>query len=112
MSATPIEQEQCFRLLTLNPGTGIIQVLESQTSETNLFDEISTDWVSNLILLHAAAGTCGIVHAGAESFTPRSFAHQRHTFLGGEAMKKILMVQDKSMPHCFQANFYKAITRD
>jgi len=59
MSTTPIEQEQCFRLLTLNPGTGITHVLESQTSGTNLFDEIPAGWVSNLILLHAAAGTRG-----------------------------------------------------
>jgi hypothetical protein len=80
MSATPIEQEQCFRLLTLNPGTGIIQVLESQTSGANLFDEISADWVSNLILLHAAAGTCGIVHAGAESFTPTSYFSWRRSY--------------------------------
>lgn len=79
MSATPIEQ--CFRLLTLNQGTGIIHVPESQTSGTNLFDEIPIDWVSNLILLHGAAGTCGVVHAGAESFTHRSFDHERRTFL-------------------------------
>lgn len=110
MSATPIEQ--CFKLLTLNPSTGIIHVPESQTSGTNLFDEIPIDWASNLILLHAAAGTRGVVHAGAESFTPRSFDHKRRTFLDGEAMKKIIMVQDKSIPQCSRANFYKPITRD
>jgi hypothetical protein len=27
-------------------------------------------------------------------------------------MKKIIMVQDKSIPQCSRANFYKAITRD
>ena len=110
MSATPIEQ--CFRLLTLNPGTGILHAPEGQISGTNVFDEIPVDWVSNLILLHAAASTRGVVHAGAESFIPRTFDHQSQTFLDEEARKKIILVQDKNIPQCFWAEFYKVITRD
>ena len=32
---------------------------------------LPVDWVANLILLHIAAGTGGVAHAGAESFTPK-----------------------------------------
>lgn len=110
ISATPIEQ--CFRLLTLNPGTGIIHATEGQKSGTNIFDEIPVDWVSNLILLHTVVGTRGIVHAGAESFIPRTFDHQLQVFLDDNAKEKISLAADKSVPECFWADFYKVITRD
>jgi fatty acyl-CoA reductase len=110
ISATPIEQ--CARLLTLNPGTGIIHATEGQISGTNVFDEIPVDWVSNLILLHAAAGTRGVVHAGAGSFIPRSFDQQFQTLLDDDVKKKITLVSDKNVPQCFWAEFYKVLTRD
>jgi hypothetical protein len=84
MSPTPIEQEQCFRLLTLNPGTGIIRVPESQTSAINLFDEIPADWVSTLILLHAAAGTRG-----------SSMLAPNHSLLGPLVTNVILFLVEK-----------------
>ena len=110
ISATPIEQ--CFRLLTLNPGTGVIHAAEGQASGTNIFDEIPVDWVSNLILLHAAAGTRGVIHAGAESFIPRPFDHHLETLLDDKAKEKISFATDKSVPQCFWADFYKVITRN
>jgi fatty acyl-CoA reductase len=110
MSATPIEQ--CFRLLTLYPGTGVIHAAEGHTTGSNIFDEIPVDWVSNLILLHAVAGTRGVVHAGAQSFIPQTFDHHRQTLLDDEAKTKISFVQDRNMPQCFWADFYKVITRD
>jgi alcohol-forming fatty acyl-CoA reductase len=110
ISATPIEQ--CFRLLTLNPGTGIIHAAEGGIPGTNIFDEIPVDWVSNLILLHTAAGTRGVIHAGAESFVPRSFDHHLQTLVDDEAKRKIILVQDRSVQQCFWADFYKVITRD
>jgi hypothetical protein len=109
ISATPVEQ--CFKLLTLNPGTGIIHAAEGQKSGTNIFDEIPVDWVSNLILLHTTTGTHGVVHAGAESFVPRSFDHHVETLLDDKAKRKISFAADKSMPQCFWADFYKVITR-
>ncbi|KAE9378885.1 NAD-binding domain 4 protein [Stipitochalara longipes BDJ] len=109
ISATPIEQ--CFRLLTLNPGTGIIHAAEGQTTGTNIFDEIPVDWVSNLILLHAAAGTRGVIHAGAKSFIPRSFDHHFETLLDDKAKKKISFATNKDTPQCIWADFYKVITR-
>jgi len=109
ISATPVEQ--CFKLLTLNPGTGIIHAAEGHKSGANIFDEIPVDWVSNLILLHATTGTRGVVHAGAESFVPRSFDHHVETLLDDKAKKNISFAADKSMPQCFWADFYKVITR-
>ena len=109
ISATPIEQ--CFRLLTLNPGTGVIHAAEGQTSGANIFDEIPVDWVSNMILLHAAAGTRGVIHAGAESFVPRSFDHHLETLLDDKAKEKLSFIVDKSVPQCLWADFYKVITR-
>jgi fatty acyl-CoA reductase len=110
MSATPIEQ--CFRLLTLYPGTGIIHTAEGHTTGSNIFDEIPVDWVSNLTLLHTAAGTRGVLHAGAQSFICRTFNHHSQTLLDDEAKTNISLVQDRNMPQCFWADFYKVITRD
>jgi len=110
ISATPIEQ--CFRLLTLNPGTGILHAADGQTSGSNIFDEIPVDWVANLILLHVADGTQGVVHAGAESFVPVSFDDHARILLEDVAKKKLSFVRDKSIPQCHWADFYKVLTRD
>lgn len=117
-SATPIEQ--AFKLLTLNPGTGIIYSAANSTSGTgsNIFDEIPVDWVSNLILLHAAAGTRGVVHAGAESFVPRSFDQLSRLLMEDTARERLYFVpraserRDRSVPQCYWADFYKVLTRD
>ncbi|KAJ6566875.1 male sterility protein-domain-containing protein [Mycena capillaripes] len=56
------------------PDSGVGRVSPRHPTASNILDEIPVDIVANLILLHAMHGTTGIVHAGAQSYVPRSLA--------------------------------------
>ena len=58
-----------------DPGnaTWYIPPESGRTTGSNIIDIIPVDWVASLILLHAASGTKGIVHAGAESYRLGTF---------------------------------------
>ncbi|KAJ7728930.1 male sterility protein-domain-containing protein [Mycena maculata] len=61
------------------PDSGVFRVTSSTAD--NVVDEIPVDLVANLLLLHVAHGTTGIVHAGAQSYVPRTLAQLHATIL-------------------------------
>ncbi|KAJ7183815.1 hypothetical protein C8R46DRAFT_1344519 [Mycena filopes] len=62
-----------------DPDSGVIRVAPGHISGSNIVDEIPVDLVANLLLLHAVQGTLGIVHAGAQSYIPRTLAQLHET---------------------------------
>ncbi|KAJ7030823.1 hypothetical protein C8F04DRAFT_1263507 [Mycena alexandri] len=57
------------------PDSGVFWVAPGDTDGRNVIDELPVNFVGNLILLDAARGTVGIVHATAQSYVPRTMAH-------------------------------------
>lgn len=109
MGGIPIEQ--LFRLLTLSPGTGKIHALEGGITGENILDQIPVDWHANLILLHVAAGTRGVVQACADLFIPRTFDHHFHALLDNDAKAKLSFIPRRGGSECFWPDYYKVLTR-
>jgi hypothetical protein len=68
--------------------------------------------VANHILFHATVGTRGIVHAGAESYVPRTLDEMLAAVRRNGADLKVRFVTDRSLRQCSLAQFYKIGTRE
>jgi fatty acyl-CoA reductase len=88
-------------------GNGVFHPPTSSVSGTNIFDEVPVGWVANLISLHAAVGTRGVVHAGTESYVPRTFDEMAAVRRNGGDLK-VRFVTDRSLRQCSLAQFYKS----
>ncbi|KAJ7755293.1 male sterility protein [Mycena maculata] len=53
------------------PDSGVVHVSPHNLTGSNIVDEIPVDLAANLILLHVMHGSAHIVHASAQSYTPR-----------------------------------------
>lgn len=107
VKSTPIEM--FWRVHTLNPGDRVFHTPPGCISGTNIWDEIPVDWVSNLLLLHIAADTRGVVHASAASFVSKTFDEFRELYKGKDD-KDLVWVKDRSKKQCKAPEFYKVVT--
>lgn len=110
IGSTPLES--FFKFFSLSPGNRVFHAAEGSESGTNIFDEVPVDWVANLILLHAASGTRGIVHAGSESYIPRTLDDMVRVAQINNVDMEVRFVTDRNIPQCPLATFYKVTTRD
>jgi len=110
MGSTPLES--FFKFFTISPGNRVFHATDGSDSGTNIFDEVPVDWVANLTLLHAAAGTKGIVHAGSESYIPRTLDDMLRVAKVNNADMEVRFVKDRSIEQCPLAAFYKVASRD
>lgn len=97
----------------------IFHVPQGQTSGTNILDEVPVDWVANVALLHIAAGSVGVVHAGSQLYAPRTL----DALLGamqdnaGEITRQkrlpsIIFSADHSIEQCFLAALFRICARN
>ncbi|EYE99129.1 uncharacterized protein EURHEDRAFT_374202 [Aspergillus ruber CBS 135680] len=97
----------------------VFHVPQGQTSGTNILDEVPVDWVANVALLHIAAGSVGIVHAGAQLYVPRTL----DALLGAmqdnageiarrKQLPKIIFSADHSVEQCFLAELFRICARN
>ncbi|KAJ6594610.1 NAD-binding domain 4 protein [Mycena capillaripes] len=94
------------------PDSGVVHVARGNTAGANILDEIPVDLVANIVLLHAARGTVGIVHAGAQSYVPRSLA-QMHADIRAEVPgAAFAYVDDWQVEEGRYARFWKVAGRD
>ncbi|RKF71188.1 Fatty acyl-CoA reductase 2 [Golovinomyces cichoracearum] len=110
IGSTPLES--FFKFFSLSPGNRVFHATAGSDSGTNIFDEVPVDWVANLTLLHAAAGTRGIVHAGSESYIPRTLDDMLRVAQVNDADMEVRFVKDRSVEQCPLAAFYKVASRD
>lgn len=107
--AMPIEM--FWRMHALNPGNRVFRApVSGPGTGTNIFDEVPVDWVSNLILLHAAEGTKDVVHASASTFVPHTWDY--FCDLYGEGSKQLVWTRDEGRKRCPAAEFYGITHRD
>ncbi|OJJ37285.1 hypothetical protein ASPWEDRAFT_38966 [Aspergillus wentii DTO 134E9] len=91
----------------------VFHVPQGQTSGTNILDEVPVDWVANVALLHIAAGSVGIVHAGANLYIPRTLDSlldaMRDSVCGDVKwqLPKIIFSDDHSTEQCFLAQLFR-----
>ena len=110
--------ETLFSLYMRYPNNGIWHAAQGQDSATNILDEIPVDWVANIILLHGAAGTTGIIHASAASYVLRTFDQMLQQAHGNvpDKIRTLLppfnFVRDRSIDQCPVAEMYQVATRD
>ncbi|KAJ7122286.1 male sterility protein-domain-containing protein [Mycena epipterygia] len=100
------------------PDSGVFHVSPARPPGSNVLDEIPVDLVANLILLHAMHGTTGIVHAGAQSYVPRSLS-QLHSDIQahiprprGLPAASFSYVVDTRIEQGRYARFWAAMARD
>ncbi|KAI0997067.1 hypothetical protein K3495_g11120 [Podosphaera aphanis] len=110
IGSTPLES--FFKFFAITPGNRVFHTAQGSNSGTNIFDEVPVDWVANLTLLHAAAGTRGIVHAGSESYIPRTLDEMLRVAQVNNSDMEVRFVKDRSVPQCPLASFYKVASRD
>ncbi|OOG00359.1 hypothetical protein ASPCADRAFT_37887 [Aspergillus carbonarius ITEM 5010] len=99
-------------------GTQIWHAAEGYRSGANILDEIPVDFVANACLLHAAAGTRGIVHVGAQLYVRLTFdeilaicrAHAPEELRN--ELPTIVFVEDRSTPQHILAELVKVGTRN
>lgn len=104
--------ENLFKMCTIAPGSGIFYAAEGSNSGTNIFDETPVDWVANLILLHAAAGTRGVVNTTSSTFMPRTFDDHFKCYRADLDDAKIRFVKNKSIPQSRWADLWAVCSRD
>lgn len=91
---------------------------EGYDSGANTMDEMPVDLVANACLLHAVAGTRGVIHVGsqlyvkttldgimqlADTYAPQGMRH---------ALPTVLFVKDRTIPQCFLADLVKVGSRN
>ncbi|KAJ7142745.1 hypothetical protein C8R44DRAFT_827585 [Mycena epipterygia] len=91
------------------PDSGVIH---TTYGGANIADEIPVDLVANLVLLHAARGTTGVVHASAQSYVPRSLAHLLADICAVVPTAVFTYVADGSVAEGKYARFLKILSRD
>jgi fatty acyl-CoA reductase len=110
MKSIPIEN--LFKMCTISPGSRIFHATENSKSGTNVFDETPVDWVANLILLHAVAGTRGIVNTTSGTFIPRTLDEHFMCYRASSKDAEIRFVEDKSVPQCRWADLWAVCSRN
>ncbi|GAQ45174.1 hypothetical protein AtubIFM55763_006629 [Aspergillus tubingensis] len=99
-------------------GTQIWHAAEGYKSGQNILDEIPVDFVANACLLHAAAGTRGIVHIGSQLYVSHTFdeilaiCRENAPEEIRHELPKIIFVQDRSIPQHILAELVKVGTRN
>ncbi|KAJ7766498.1 male sterility protein-domain-containing protein [Mycena maculata] len=105
-----------IRIYMAAPDSGVFRVTSSTAD--NVVDEIPVDLVANLLLLHVAHGTTGIVHAGAQSYVPRTLGQLHATILAHIPRPERLpqppfqYVTDARIEEGRYATFWRALGRD
>ncbi|KAF8175940.1 male sterility protein-domain-containing protein [Mycena galopus ATCC 62051] len=99
-----------------DPDSGVFHVSPKHKSGSNILDEIPVDLVSNLILLHITRGSTGIVHAGAQSYVPRSLS-QLHDTIRAQlspdmARYAFCYTLDRRIPEGHHTRFWRLLARD
>ncbi|KAJ7099959.1 male sterility protein-domain-containing protein [Mycena belliarum] len=96
------------------PDSGVFHVSARHPTGSNIVDEIPVDFVANIILLHIVHGTGGIVHAGAQSYVPRTLS-QFHSDICASSPSEFgpfTYVTDRTIEQGQHAQFWKAASRD
>ncbi|RAL12521.1 fatty acyl-CoA reductase [Aspergillus homomorphus CBS 101889] len=91
---------------------------EGYDTGANTLDEIPVDFVANACLLHAVAGTQGIVHVGSQLFMKvtldeimqLAYAHTPEDYRN--PLPTVHFVKDRSIPQCFLADLVKVGSRN
>ncbi|CAK1367604.1 unnamed protein product [Cercospora beticola] len=87
----------------------------NSSSGTNVLDELPVDWASNVLLLHIAKGTHGIVHASAGTYIKQTsndaLMNISHSGITG-INKAIQWIAAESGPQCTLANLFVIGNRD
>jgi fatty acyl-CoA reductase len=94
------------------PDSGVVHVLPWNKSGTNIVDEIPVDLVANLVLLHIARGSAGVVHACSHSYAPRSLAQMHADVRDQVPGASFLYVDDGRVKEGRYAQFWKLGSRD
>lgn len=106
-----IPGETFWRMFVLNRGSKIFHSALGSETGTNILDETPVDWVANLILIHAAKGTRGIVHTAAGTFLPRTM--DKYIALNREeGDPKVIWTSDRSVKQDPTVEFYKVMSGD
>lgn len=105
--------------LSSGPEPMVFHVPTGQESGTNILDEVPVDWVANVALLHIAAGSVGIVHAGAQLYIPRTLDALLNAMQDNsgeisrrQQLPKIIFSSDHSIEQCFWAELFRICTRN
>lgn len=92
---------------------------QGQTSGMNILDEVPVDWVVNVALLHIAAGSVGIVHAGAQLYAPRTLDALLWIMQDNvgdisrrQQLPEIIFTSDHSIEQCFLAELFRICVRN
>ncbi|KAJ5544473.1 Male sterility NAD-binding [Penicillium sp. DV-2018c] len=99
-------------------ATQVWHATEGYETGTNILDEIPVDLVANACLLHAAAGTTGIVQVGSQLYYPVTFDEIYRLGMENASPElrrdfpKIVFTQDRSTPQCFLAELIQVGTRN
>ncbi|KAJ7633468.1 NAD-binding domain 4 protein [Mycena polygramma] len=94
------------------PDSGVIHVARGNTAGSNIVDEIPVDLVANLVLLHTARGTSGIVHASAQCYVPRTLGQIQADIRAEVPGASFRNVDDRKVKAGRYARFWKAAGRD
>ncbi|PYH88870.1 NAD-binding domain 4 protein [Aspergillus ellipticus CBS 707.79] len=102
-----------------DPGsTQIWHAAAGYKTGTNVLDEIPVDFVANACLIHAAAGTKGIVHVGSQLYVPMTFDGMLEIIrrnvpreVWGE-LPRVVFVEDRDAPQSILAEVVKVGTRN
>ncbi|KAJ7451346.1 male sterility protein-domain-containing protein [Mycena latifolia] len=100
------------------PDSGVVHVSPRHPAGSNVVDEIPVDVVANLILLHVMHGKTGIVHAGAQSYVPRSLSQlleDVRSYLprkAGTPALQVHYVTDTRIKQSYYARVWRVAGRD
>lgn len=101
------------------PNPMVFHVPQGRTSGSNILDEVPVDYVANTTLLHVAAGSVGVVHAGAQLYVARTLDNLLGALQAGSAktgrrrqLPEIVFSADYTVEQCFLAELFRVCTRD
>ncbi|PYH46989.1 NAD-binding domain 4 protein [Aspergillus saccharolyticus JOP 1030-1] len=116
-NSTPLNRFATLFLAT-HGGPQVWHAAEGYDSAANTLDEMPVDLVANACLLHAVAGTQGVVHIGSQLYVKTTLDEmmQAAVVYAPEAMRhalpQVLFVKDRTTPQCFLAELVKVGSRN
>ncbi|KAJ5638753.1 hypothetical protein N7528_001143 [Penicillium herquei] len=115
-SSTPLNK--FFQFFMADRGaTQVWHSAQGYRTGANIIDEIPVDFVANVCLLHAAAGTTGIVQIGSELYKAFTFddyldiVHSNAPPAIRKELPRIIFTEDRSEPQCFLAELVQVASR-
>ncbi|KAJ5174204.1 uncharacterized protein N7482_000081 [Penicillium canariense] len=116
-NSTPMNK--FFQLFMADRGaTQVWHAAEGYKTGANIIDEIPVDFVANACLLHAAAGTIGIVQIGSELYEPITFDEYLELAIANappairRELPQIVFTEDRNAPQCFLAELVQVASRN